>query len=76
MQHRPETWEGWQVWDLATRMGGQLRAIPGCVIGLDMTAALAMARASGISAVAVVEFMPVIEVAMVRRMNERTADGD
>lgn len=70
--HRPQTWEGWQVWHLATQMGGQVRAMPGAVIGFDMTAALAMAAASGVDAAAVVEFLPVIEAAMVRRMNERT----
>jgi tape measure domain-containing protein len=41
--------EGWQVWDLVLRLGGQLRAIPGAVLGWDMTAALAMARRSGSS---------------------------
>lgn len=73
VQHRPQTWEGWQVWDLATRMGGQMRAVPGAVIGFDMTAALAMARASGVDEALVVDLMPVIEAAMVRQMNEREA---
>ncbi len=72
MIHRPQTWEGWQVWHLATRLGGQVRAIPGAVIGFDMTAALAMARASGVDEALVVEMLPEIEAAMVRRMNERT----
>jgi hypothetical protein len=27
--NRPQTLEGWQVWDLAQRLGGQLRVIPG-----------------------------------------------
>ena len=35
--------EGWQVWDLVGRLGGQLRVIPGAVIGWDMGAALALA---------------------------------
>lgn len=51
-------------------MGGQIRAIPGAVIGWDMTAALAMASAMGISARAVVELLPVIEAVMVRKLNE------
>jgi hypothetical protein len=51
-------------------MGGQIRAIPGAVLGWDMTAALAMAFAMGISPRAVVELLPVIEVAMVRKLNE------
>ena len=51
-------------------MGGQIRAIPGAVLGWDMTAALAMASAMGISPRAVVELLPVIEAAMVRKLNE------
>lgn len=51
-------------------MGGQIRAIPGAVLGWDMTAALAMASAMGISPRAVVELLPVIEAVMVRKLNE------
>lgn len=58
------------MWDLAQRMGGQIRAIPGAVLGWDMTAALAMASAMGISPRAVVELLPVIEAVMVRKLNE------
>ena len=43
--NRPQTLEGWQVWDLALRMGGQLRAIPGAVLGWDLGAGLALADA-------------------------------
>ena len=53
-------------------MGGQVRAIPNAVIGFDMAAALAMARATGVDEALVVDFLPVIEAAMVRKMNERT----
>ena len=51
-------------------MGGQIRAIPGAVLGWDITAALAMASAMGISPRAVVELLPVIEAVMVRKLNE------
>jgi hypothetical protein len=51
-------------------MGGQIRAIPGAVLGWDMTAALAMADAMGICPRAVVELLPVIEAVMVRKLNE------
>lgn len=51
-------------------MGGQIRAVPGAVLGWDMTAALAMASAMGISSRAVVELLPVIEAVMVRKLNE------
>jgi len=56
-----ETPEGWQVWDLVGPLGGQLRVLPGAVIGWDMSAALAMA-----------ELLPVIEAEMMRRLNEET----
>lgn len=51
-------------------MGGQIRAVPGAVLGWDMTAALAMASAIGISPRAVVELLPMIEAVMVRKLNE------
>jgi hypothetical protein len=51
-------------------MGGQIRAVPGAVLGWDMTAALAMASAMGISPRAVVELLPVIEAVMVRKLNK------
>ena len=43
------TLEGAQIWDLAQRLGGQMRVIPGAVIGWDMGAALALGAALGIS---------------------------
>jgi hypothetical protein len=56
---------------LAGRLGGQLRAIPGAVLGLDMSAALAMAQALGIDALIAAELLPPIEAVMVRKLNER-----
>lgn len=52
------------------RLGGQLRAHERTVLGWDMTAALAMARALGCERAAV-ELLPIIEVVMVRKMNEQ-----
>lgn len=69
--NQPQTREGWQVWDLVGRIGGQTRAIPGAVLGWDMGAALDMGRALGISALAVAELLPVIETIMVRKTNEQ-----
>ncbi|MFD1798234.1 hypothetical protein ACFSC1_19880 [Paracoccus aurantiacus] len=63
--------EGWQVWDLAGRLSGQLRAIPGAVLGWDMGAALALGAALRIPALAIAELLPVIEAEMIRRTNER-----
>jgi hypothetical protein len=71
--------EGIAVWDLVQRLGGQLRIVSGAngaiVIGWDMTAAFAMARALGISPLAVAELLPTIEAVMVRKLNEEVRSG-
>ena len=64
-----------QVWDLALRMTGQLRAIPGAVLGWDMGAALAMAAALGVPVFAVAELLPEIETIAVRKINEMAGEG-
>ena len=78
--NRPETAEGWQVWDLAQRLTGQLRIAAGmgggAVIGWDMTAALAMAQALGVDPLIAAECLPEIEAVMVRKLNEQMASGD
>lgn len=73
--NRPETVEGLQVWDLACRLGGQLRVIPWAVIGLDLTAAFAMADALGVERLAVAELLPDVEAAMVEVLNKRLSDS-
>ncbi len=58
------------------RLGGQLRVAPsGIVIGWDMAAALALARALGCDPTAVGHLLPAIEAVMVRKVNERSAEG-
>ncbi|QIE57901.1 hypothetical protein G5B40_14150 [Pikeienuella piscinae] len=74
--NQPLTIEGWQVWDLGGRLGGQLRVLPGAVIGWDLTAALALANALGMSPVAAAELLPVIEAAMVAKLNEQMERHD
>ena len=69
------TLDGWQVWDLTLRLGGQLRVIPGAVIGWDMVAALALGAALGIEPMAAAELLPEIEAVMVRRLNEAIGDS-
>ena len=69
--NRPTTFEGWQVWDLVGRLGGQLRVLPGAVIGWDMSAALALGDALGIPPLAMAELLPVIEAVMVAKLNEQ-----
>jgi hypothetical protein len=73
--HAPRTLEGWQAWDLAGRLGGQIRAVPGVVLGWDMGAALAMAEALGIDPRAAAELLPVIEAVMARHLNAQM-DGE
>jgi len=68
--NRPQTEDGWQVWDLVGRLGGQLRLIPGAVLGWDMGAALALAAALGIDALIAAELLPEIEAVIIRKMNE------
>lgn len=69
-QAAPQTFEGRQVWDLAMRCGGQLRAVPGRVIGYDMTAVFMMGDGMGVPRAAVAEFFPAIEQAAVAAFNE------
>jgi hypothetical protein len=53
------------------RLTGQLRAIPGAVLGLDMTAALAVAGALGVDTRICAELLPDIEAVMVRAINQQ-----
>ena len=69
------TWEGWQVWDLVGRLGGQLRVLPGAVIGWDLSAALALGDALGVSPAATAELLPVIEAVMVAKLNEQMPES-
>lgn len=73
--NRPQTPEGWQVWDLVDRLGGQLRVIPGAVLGWDMGAALALAQALGINPLIAAEILPEIEAVMVRKLNEQVGEN-
>lgn len=74
--NRPESWEGWQVWDLARKMQGQLRAVPGAVIGWDIGAGLALGAALGVCPVAAAELLPEIEAVAVREMNKAAEQAD
>lgn len=69
--NRPTTFEGWQVWDLIGRLGGQLRVLPGAVIGWDMAAVLALGDALGIPPLAMAELLPIVEAVMVVKLNEQ-----
>lgn len=69
----PITIEGWQVWDLVQRLGGQLRVSGSAVIGWDMGAALQLGAALGVSPIAIAELLPPIEGVMVRKINDEMA---
>ena len=72
--NQPLSFEGWQVWDLVGRLGGQLRVAPGAVLGWDMGAALAMAQALGVNTLIAAELLPEIEAVMVRKLNEQLGE--
>ena len=74
--NQPQTYDGWQVWDLVTRLGGQMRVAGRAVIGWDMSAALALAQALGLNAMVATELLPDLEAVMVRRVNEKIGDTD
>jgi pimeloyl-ACP methyl ester carboxylesterase len=65
-----------QIWDLVGRLGGQLRATRQIIVGWDMGAALAMARALGINGLVAMELLPEIEAVMVKKVNERIGEQD
>ena len=48
----------------------------GAVIGWDMNAVLAMARALGVSPLIAAECLPALEAVMVRKLNERMEARD
>ena len=47
----------------------------GAVTGWDMSAALQLGAALGVSPAAVAELLPAIEAVMVRKMNEQISSG-
>ena len=63
------------MWDLVGRLGGQLRVIPGAVLGWDIGAALSLAQALGINPLIAAELLPEIEAVMVRKLNEQIGEN-
>lgn len=57
------------------RMQNQLRTEGRVVIGFDLGAAMTFAMALGIEPAVVAEFMPAIEAAACRKINEAREDG-
>tara|TARA_B100001971_G_scaffold36156_1_gene31185 strand:+ start:2093 stop:2251 length:159 start_codon:yes stop_codon:yes gene_type:complete len=50
--------------------------LPGAVIGWDLGAALALGEALGVPPLAMAELLPVIEAAMVAKLNEQMDHGN
>ena len=73
------TLEGWQVWDLVQRLGGQVRVTGGMsggtVLGWDMGAALHLGSAFGLSPLIIAELLPPIEAVMVRKLSEQSSSS-
>jgi hypothetical protein len=74
--NQPQTHDGWQVWDLVARLGGQMRIAGKSVIGWDMGAAMALARSLGLNPMVAAELLPELEAVMVRRINEKIGAED
>jgi hypothetical protein len=64
------------VWDLVSRLGGQMRVAGKAVIGWDMSAALALANALGVNPMVAAELLPELEAVMIRRINEKIGAED
>ena len=77
--HAPCTVEGWQIWDLVQRLGGQVRVAGGmsggAVLGWDLGAALQLGAALGHSSLVIAELLPPIEAVMVRQLNEQSSSS-
>ena len=74
--NQPQTHDGWQVWDLVGRLGGQMRVAGKALIGWDMGSALALANALGLNPMVAAELLPELEAVMVRRINEKIGVED
>lgn len=72
----PRTVEGRAVWHLLTATERQLRVVQGAVVGFDLGAMLAVARAMGVCPVAAAELLTAAEPVAVHHMNERIKSDD
>lgn len=74
--NQPLSHDGWQVWDLVGRLGGQMRVTGKAVLGWDMGAALALGHALGLNPMVMAELLPELEAVMVRRINEKIGGSE
>ena len=81
--NRPLSYEGLLFAELIPRLETQLRVVAGAdgllLLGVDLTAVLALAGATGLPPAAVANWLPAIEAAVVhainRQIRDRTPDG-
>ena len=72
LAHEPLTNVGWAAWDTLLRCAGQLRVAPsGAVLGLDLSAAIAVGMTLGHAPAALAELLPAGEAGLVRALNDR-----
>jgi len=57
-------------------MGGQLRVVPGAVLGWDLGAAMALGSALGVNLLMAAEILPAMEAVAVKALNEQIKAGD
>lgn len=79
--NRPLTVEGRQVWQLVTKLGGQIRIVTSAFgsvrfVGWEMGAAIALGDALGVPRLAVAELLPEIEAVAMAKMNEQAEASD
>ena len=64
-----------QAWDVLTASLGQLRIVAaGRVLGIDMTAALGIARARGFDESVISELLQAAEAGLLEAMNDKDSD--
>ena len=77
--HRPLSYEGILFAELIPRLETQLRVVAGgdglLVLGVDLTAVLALAGATGLPPAAVANWLPGVEAAAVGALNRRIRDA-
>ena len=73
--NEPRSVEGWQAWDLLLRSGNQLRILRRTVVGLDLSAALALGEALGLPPFVAAEFLTDAEATIVAALNRAIDDA-
>jgi hypothetical protein len=61
-------------WEVIRRLGGQVRAGPNGVTGLDLSAALALAAAMGADNPLLIDLLPEIEPILVKAWNKSLSE--